>query len=377
MSLKYFSDSHLKPGAYVANLQALALDPTNAVISQAVTLRIVVPAVTLKIGETDTLRIRLIRRWPFAAATGIIPMSFRVTSDSVPTQVPEANNAELYVADGVSKDVIQNGSIRAYFCDPATGRTQSAPEASKSNSWWRRWSSHSVPPGGCVEGGYGSNVTTATGAAQGVLSGKLFQVEPSVPSNVKEASGVIRLHSSEFSSDLELPATLLVKDWWLYAAMAVFLGQWLSFAVNNWINTGRQRKLNKLDMAPVESGLVNLLLRRPDLESQDNVALINTFLNNAVQANKLGEVEAAKSSIKAAQERLDELKRVPSPAVTPNPPSPALLMLESGYAYAGRRLNFVVMNPDSTCGRYRCVQVGMLLPDYPEPHIVFKVSWGF
>jgi hypothetical protein len=62
-----------------------------------------------------------------------------------------------------------------------------------------------------------------------VLEGKTFQVEPSVPSSVQKASGVLRLRSPEFASDIETPVTLLVKDWWLYAAIVVFLGQLLSF----------------------------------------------------------------------------------------------------------------------------------------------------
>jgi len=189
-------------------------------------------------------------------------------------------------------------------------------------------------------------VQPSSESSQGVLTGKLFEVEPSVPSNVKEASGVVRLHSPEFASDLELPVTLLVKDWWPYAALAVFLGQLLSFWVNNWINTGRQRGLNKLAMAPVESGLVSLLLRRPDLEEDDRVMAIRTLLNNAVQANKLGEIEAARTSIKAAQDKLEELKRVQAPEIPPSAPPPSILMLERGYSSVGRRLNFAVINPD-------------------------------
>jgi hypothetical protein len=342
--LQYSSERHIKPGTYSANLLALALDSSSATVSQTVALRIVVPAVTLRIGETDVLRVRLIRMLPWATATEAGPVGFRVTSDLPPMQVPEAVQSELYIADGASKDIVPNGSLRAYFCDRATD--QNLSQTTKSNSWLP-WTKRRLAPGGCAEAGSNSNVKPAGGTSQGVLTGKLFEIEPSVPSNVKEASGVLRLHSPEFASDLELPITLLVKDWWPYAALAVFLGQLLSFWVNNWINTGRQRGLNKLAMAPVESGLVSLLLRRPDLEEDDRVMAIRTLLNNAVQANKLGEIEAARTSIKAAQDKLEELKRAPAPPAPVSPPSPTVLMLESGYAHVGRRLNFAVINPDS------------------------------
>ncbi len=128
--------------------------------------------------------------------------------------------------------------------------------------------------------------------------------------------------------------------------MVVFSGQMLSFFVSNWINTGRKKKLNKLAMAPVESGLVNLLLARPDLVDSSAVADINTLLNTAVQANRLGEVDAAISSVKSAQTKLDDLRKTPTPPQEESVSPPRLLMLQSGHAYVGRRLNFVIVNPD-------------------------------
>jgi hypothetical protein len=98
---------------------------------------------------------------------------------------------------------------------------------------------------------------------------------------------------------------LLVKDWWPYAAFVVFLGQFLSFYVNNWITVGRQNKLNGLYVAPIESGLTNLLINRPDLESRPEIATVSSLLDSAAQANKLGEVEAAKGSLKTAKEDLE------------------------------------------------------------------------
>jgi hypothetical protein len=56
-----------------------------------------------------------------------------------------------------------------------------------------------------------------------------LQVDPVIPSNIKEATGTPHLQSAEFQTDFDIPVTLLVKDWWGYAAIVVFLGQLLSF----------------------------------------------------------------------------------------------------------------------------------------------------
>jgi hypothetical protein len=145
---------------------------------------------------------------------------------------------------------------------------------------------------------------------------------------------------------MDIPVTLLVKDWWVWAALAVLLGQLLSFAVNNWINTGRPKRLNMLAMAPVESGLINLLLKRPALIGSSEVAAINTLLNTAAQANRLGEIDAAKDDINLAQTKLDALVAMPDGNNTDNKHAAKILLLQAGYAYVHRRLNFVLVNPD-------------------------------
>jgi hypothetical protein len=96
------------------------------------------------------------------------------------------------------------------------------------------------------------------------------------------------------------------------------------FWVNNWITVGRQNKLNKLEVAPIESSLVSLLISRPDLESRAEIAAVSTLLDSAAaQANKLGEVESAKNSIKEAKEKFDQF----TSNLPPGQPRRALLRL--------------------------------------------------
>jgi hypothetical protein len=118
-------------------------------------------------------------------------------------------------------------------------------------------------------------------------------------------------------------------------------------SVNNWINVGRRRKLNKLALSPVESGLVNLMLSRPDLIDNPDIAVINAILDNAGQSNRLSDVDAAMGSIKTAQDKLTALAALPVPPPPPQAPPPKLFLLQKGHAYAFRRLNFAILYPAS------------------------------
>jgi hypothetical protein len=336
------SSQPLKRGTYTASLQLLGLDQSGAAVTQTVTFKVVVPAACIKIGETDPLRLRITRAWPFSAAREFVPVAFHVTSDLPPTKVPSIPESEIYVPEGASKDIIPGGYLKAQFC---TAETVANGQSMRSSQMKRAWSSVSSlfqQSQLCTNGGKPAAANQTLD-----LAGLTLQIEPSVPSNVKEATGTLHLQSSEFANDLDIPVTLLVKDWWIWAAMVVFSGQMLSFFVSSWINTGRKKKLNKLAMGPVESGLVNLLLTRPDLvEDNPAVAGINTLLNAAVQANRLGEVDAAVNNIKSAQTKLDELQKTPITTQQAAASPPRILMLQNGHAYVGRRLNFVIVNPD-------------------------------
>jgi hypothetical protein len=339
LSLKLSPTSVLKRGTYSAVLQVLGTDQSGTAVSQTLAFKVIVPAVTLKVGEADTIRIRMIRYLPFSAATATIPIGIRVTSDLVPKRLPEAVATQLYVQDGDAKDIVPDGSLKAYFCDSKAQNTPTS--SSKDLKAKRRWWSFNNAAGTiCTE-------TTAVvpGTETQGLEGRVFQVEPSVPSSVQKASGVLRLRSPEFTSDIETSFTLLVKDWWPYAALVVFLGQLLSFWVNNWITVGRQQKLNQSDAADIERSLVRLLIRRPDLESGQEIATVSTRLDSAAQDNKLGEVERAKQSIKEAKDKLDQFT---SNLPAPQSPSgaPAIVMLQQNRSYPARRLNFVISNPD-------------------------------
>ena len=257
-----------------------------------------------------------------------MPIAVRVTSDLAPKRLPEAATTQLYVQDGDTKDVVPDGSLKAYFCDSKAGNNPTPnPKSSKS-----------ATASTCT-------ATTAVEPGTQALEGRTFQLEPTVPASVQKASGVLRLQSPEFASDIETPVTLLVKDWWVYAAIVVFLGQLLSFWVNNWTTVGRQEKLNKLEVAPIESDLVNLLIARPDLESRPEITAVSTLLDSAAQSNKLGEVEAAKNSIKEAKSKLDQfISNLPAQQSPSG--APAIVMLQKSRSFPARRLNFVITNPD-------------------------------
>jgi len=332
LSLKLSPTAPRKRGAYSAVLQVLGTDQSSNAVSQTVAFKAIVPAVTLKVGETDTIRIRMIRAWPFSAAKATIPIGIRVTSDLAPKRIPEAVATQLYVQDGDAKDIVPDGSLRAYFCDVNAEKT--APPNPKDRK------SKSVAEPTCTEA-----TSVAPNAETQALEGKMFQVEPTVPSSLQKASGVLRLRSPEFASDIETPVALLVKDWWPYAAIIVFLGQLLSFWVNNWITVGRQTKLNKLEVAPLESSLVSLLISRPGVGSRPEVAAVSTLLDSAAQANRLGEVESAKNSIKEAKEKFDQFTSN-LPAEQAPSRAPAIVMLLKSRSYPARRLYFVITNPD-------------------------------
>ena len=331
LSLKLSPGAALKRSNYSAVLQVLGTDQSGAAVSQTTAFKIIVPSVTLKVGETDTIRVRMIRSWPHSAAVTTIPIGIRVTSDLAPARLPEAVATQLYVQDGDAKDIVPDGYLKAYFCDSQPAPTANGKGTKKTKAAAAECTEKSaLAPNTDVQG----------------LVGKVFQIEPSVPSSVQKASGVLRLRSPEFASDIEkTPVMLLVKDWWPYAAFVVFLGQFLSFYVNNWITVGRQNKLNQLYVAPIESSLTNLLINRPDLDSRPEIAAISSLLDSAAQANKLGEVETAKESLKTAKEDLDKFTSN-LPQVQPSAGPTVIVMLQKSRSAPGRRLYFVITNPD-------------------------------
>ncbi len=106
----------LMRGTYTASLQLLGLDQSGAAVTQTVTFKVVVPAASIKVGETNPHRLRLTRPWPFSAAREFVPVAFHVTSDLPPTKVPLVPQSELYVPEGASKDIIPGGYLMAQFC---------------------------------------------------------------------------------------------------------------------------------------------------------------------------------------------------------------------------------------------------------------------
>jgi hypothetical protein len=88
LSLKLSPISALKRGTYSTVLQLVGIDQSGTTVSQTAAFKIIVPAVTLKVGETDTIRIRIVRPLPFSAAKATIPIGIRVTSDLAPKRLP-------------------------------------------------------------------------------------------------------------------------------------------------------------------------------------------------------------------------------------------------------------------------------------------------
>jgi hypothetical protein len=344
VTLSYPSGHELKRGTYTATLEVLGLDQAGTAVSQTLSLRVIVPAVTLKFADADTLRLLLKRQWPWFAASDTIPVAFHVTSDLQPTIVPFVDRSELYVPAGTVKDIVPGGSIDAHFCSPSSVEKGATKKDPTNSSSWKLlpdfWAMFQSPPP-CSEG-----ETLLVAGTTHSLNGAAFEIRPNVPSNLKEATATLHIRSGEFPADMDIPVTLLVKDWWVWAALAVLLGQLLSFVVSNWVNVGRPRRLNKLAMAPVESGVINLLLKKPALVGSSEVAAINTLLNTAAQANRLGEVDAAKDSIKLAQTKLGALSAA-SGETTKEEEPPRVLLLQTGHAYVHRRLNFMLLNPDA------------------------------
>lgn len=328
ISLALLPTASLRRGSYNATVQVFGTDPSKAVVSKTFAAKVVIPPVSLKVGDTESLRIKMVRKKFWAVASDPVAISLRVTSDERPTKLPTAVRAQLYVQDGENKDLIPDG-----YLDASLVRGVDCTKATDSG-------------GSSAAHGIKQDPAAAAGrSAADVLAGSLLCVAPSVPSSIQKASAVLRLQSPEFASDIETPIVLLVKDWWPYAAIVVFCGQLLSFFVNNWITVGRQNKLNKLQVAPLESDLLTFLLRRPDLEGNRDVVEIGALLDAAAQANRLGELADAKKSIDSAKQKLDQLVNSP-PQPIPMPGGPSIVMLQSNRAYTGRWLNFVMTNPD-------------------------------
>jgi hypothetical protein len=160
----------LKRGSYTAVLQVMGVDPSGSAISQTVSFKVIVPAVALKVGETDTIRIRLTRTVPFfSAAYAIVPLSLRIASDLAPTRLPGVPTTQLYVQDGDAKDIVPGGYLKAYFYDTKQQASEKKDRTSAA----------------CTE----TSALIPSTAVHG-LDDKTLYIEPSVPGNVQKASGV-------------------------------------------------------------------------------------------------------------------------------------------------------------------------------------------
>jgi hypothetical protein len=124
-TLKYAPAAALKRSNYSAILQVLGTDQTGAAVSQTATFKIIVPPVALKIGETDAIRVRMVRDWPFSAASATISISVRVASYLAPTRLPEGVATQLYVQDGDVKATVPDGSLKVFFCNADDGKDTS------------------------------------------------------------------------------------------------------------------------------------------------------------------------------------------------------------------------------------------------------------
>jgi hypothetical protein len=302
----------LPPGTYSLALEVLGLDNSGATIIQSTTFRFIVPAITFKIGDTDGIRIPVLRRNPLAVAKAFMQITPIVTGAAAPTQPIAPLPMQLYVQDADAKNLVQGGEGTAGFISD------------------------------------GSPACTSPACPGGTLGGKLLQLDFIVPPGVQKATATLRLQSSQLASISEIPVTLLVKDYWMWGAIAVVCGQFLSFWVNQWITVGRQRKLNKLSVAPVEASLIDLLVNYPFLDSSKDAVDIRNLLDSAIQANNLGDVASAKDSIAQASQKLTALHDAALNMQAPSGPT-AIVLLQKGEARVGRQLNFVLADPDKHC----------------------------
>ncbi len=300
----------LPPGTYSLALEVLGMDNTGTTILQSTSFRYIIPAVTFKIGDTDGIRIPVLRRSPLAVAEAYTQITPVVTSAAAPTQPLAPLPMQLYVQDGDAKNVVQGGEGTAGFIAD------------------------------------GNPACTSPTCPGGALGGRLLQLHFIVPPGVQKATATLRLQSSELASTSETPVTLLVKDYWIWGAIAVVCGQFLSFWVNQWITVGRQRKLNKLSVAPVEASLIDLLVKYPFLDSSKDAVDIRNLLDSATQANRLGDVATAKDSITQASQKLSALVDKASTMDAPKAPF-AIILLQKSEARVGRQLNLVIADPSS------------------------------
>jgi len=118
----------------------------------------------------------------------------------------------------------------------------------------------------------------------------------------------------------------------MWGAISRRLRQFLSFWVNQWITRRRQRKLNKLSVAPVDARLIDLLVNYTFLSIASKMqSTYETCSIPRPSQTKLGDVASAKDSIAQASQKSP---RSTTKALNMQAPSgqTAIVLLQKGEA---------------------------------------------
>jgi hypothetical protein len=289
-----------RAGIYAGLAQVSALDVSGKAVKDAVwSFKCIRPVVDLKIGDGDTLRISVARRLPFTTVNASVPVGYRI----IPAQSPPSisfDKSPLYRTVSAVKYLLPGSTVEA--------RVLPVPQNS-------------------------------------------LEVSVTLPRSATNAVGTLRARSPDFKSDVETPIAIAAKDWSLWPLIVVFLGQVLSFRIARWVGKDRQALLNRATWQRIDTDLENLLAQRLDLASNPSRAAILELLQRARWQDDEGNVDGAKSSLAAAQTKLDELRAVPRPAAPPTgpsaPPPPRVEILDApATRMVDRPLQFIISNPD-------------------------------
>jgi len=292
-----------RAGTYTGLAQVNALDAAGVAVKGIPwSFKCLRQPVEAKFGDTDGVHMLLSRPLPFRSIQASIPVPYKLTpSQSTPDISFDVGALSRTV--GANKYLIPNASVTAQ--------------------------SDAARPG-------------------------TVKVTTTLPSFVKDATGTLRAKSVDFKADVDTPVVVAVKDYALWPLLVVFLGQYLSFKISRWVSKDRQALLNGVTWQQIGDDLDTVITIRPDLASHPNRAVVVELLRRARRQGETGDTDTARTTLAAAQSKLDELRAIPLPPppqlqAAPPPPTPHVEILDAPAARVQDRLiQFLISDPSPT-----------------------------
>ncbi|MEO8657639.1 MAG: hypothetical protein ABI693_04175 [Bryobacteraceae bacterium] len=170
--------------------------------------------------------------------------------------------------------------------------------------------------------GRGGNAYIADGAVTGGTYSENDQqitVRINAPAGATKLTGTVRISSPALHSPVEVPVTVLVRDWPVFALLAILLGYAVSCLVTRWNLERQQEVLNQFHRARILQA-VNDLFSGQDLFRRDTFQKVLDLIQESDIARAARNTALTRDRLLVAEQTLDQVRNLmnaPPAALSP------------------------------------------------------------